>query len=61
MGLLEIYPPATYFPFHYIILANQLGYKYDGLIGFAGLRPFSGGFRVDPARFRQRLAALLQS
>ena len=60
MGLLEIYPPATYFPFHYIMLANQLGYQYDGLVGFAGSRPFSGGFRVDPVGFRQRLAALLQ-
>ena len=60
MGLLEIYPPATYFPFHYIMLANQLGYQYDGLIGLSGTQPFAGGFRVDPAEFRQRLAALLQ-
>ena len=61
MGLLEIYPPAAYFPFHYIMLANQLGYRYDGLIGLPGSQPFSGAFRVDPAVFRQRLAALLQS
>ena len=60
LGLLEIYPPATYFPFHYIMLANQLGYQYDGLIGLAGSQPFSGGFRVNPAELRQRLAALLQ-
>ena len=60
LGLLEIYPPATYFPFHYIMLANQLGYQYDGLIGLPGTQPFSGGFRVDPAELRQRLTALLQ-
>lgn len=60
LGLLEIYPPATYFPFHYIILANQLGYQYDGLIGLAGSQKFLGGFRVDPTALRQRLAALLQ-
>ena len=60
LGLLEIYPPATYFPFHYIMLANQLGYQYDGLIGLPGTQPFSGGFRVDPAELGQRLAALLQ-
>ena len=60
LGLLEIYPPATYFPFHYIMLANQFGYQYDGLIGLPGSQPFSGGFRVDPAELRQRLAGLLQ-
>ena len=60
MGLLEIYPPATYFPFHYIMLANQLGYQYDGLIGLPGSQPFAGSFRVGPAEFRQHLAALLQ-
>ena len=60
LGLLEIYSPATYFPFHYILMANQLGYQYDGLIGLPGSQPFSGGFRVDPAELRQRLATLLQ-
>ena len=59
LGLLEIYPPATYFPFHYILMANQLGYQYNGLIGLPGSRQFSGGFRVDPTEFRQCLAALL--
>ena len=59
MGLLEIYPPATYFPFHYILLANQLGFQYDGLIGQAGTQAFSGGFRVDIDELRQRLKALL--
>ena len=59
LGLLEIYPPATYFPFHYIVMANQLGYQYDGLIGRQGSQRFSGSFRVDPTELRQRLGALL--
>ena len=42
------------------MLANQLVYQYDGLIGLPGTKSFSGGFRVDPAEFRQRVAALLQ-
>ena len=60
MGLLEIYPPATYFPFHYILMANQLGFQYDGLIGQPGTQAFSGGFRVDTDELRQRLEVLLQ-
>ena len=60
LGLLELYPPATYFPFHYMMLANQLGYQYDGLIGLPGSQQFSGGFRVDLVELRQRLVVLLQ-
>jgi len=60
MGLLEIYPPSSYFPFHYVLMANQLDYAYDGLIGLPGKQQFSGGFRVEAAELRQRLAALLR-
>lgn len=60
LGLLEIYPPAAYFPFHYIIMANQLGYQYDGVIGRPGTEAYSGGFQVDLVELQQRLAALLQ-
>ena len=59
MGLLETYPPATYFPFHYILMANQLGFQYDGLIGQPGTQAFSGGFRVDTSELRQHLTALM--
>lgn len=59
LGLLEIYPPATYFPFHYILMANQLGYQYEGVVGQPGTKQFSGGFRVSPTELRQRLVALL--
>lgn len=61
LAMLEIYPPAIYFPFHYIMLANQLGYAYDGLIGVPGSQRFSGGFRVNAVDFRQRLVALLNT
>lgn len=60
MGLLEIYPHADYFPFHYILMANQLGYQYDGLIGLPSAQLFSGGFGVDPVELRQRLASMLE-
>ena len=60
LGLLEIYPPSNYFPFHYILMANQLGYQYDGLIGQPGKTRFSGGFYVDPTELRQHITALLQ-
>ena len=61
LSVLEIFPSATYFPFHYVILANQLNYHYDGLIGQPASQPFSGGFKVDPADLRRHLIALLQS
>ena len=59
MGLLEIFPPTDYFPFHYILMANQLGYYYDGLIGLPGTGRFSGRFLVNPTELRQRLVTLL--
>lgn len=59
MGLLEIYPAADYFPFHYVLMANQLGFDYDGIIGLPGSLPFSGAIRVDEAEFERRLTALL--
>lgn len=60
LGLLELYPPADYFPFHYVLMANQLGFDYDGLIGEPGTKQFSGGFRVNAVELRQRLTALMK-
>lgn len=62
LGLLELYPPSPsgYFPFHYILLAEALGYQYDGLIGQPGKTRFSGGFYVNPAELRQHIMTLLQ-
>jgi hypothetical protein len=59
MGLLEIFPPGEYYPFHYMLLAAQLGYAYDGQIGLAAKQAYSGGFYVEPAELRRRVAALL--
>ncbi|KAA9332273.1 glycosyltransferase family 61 protein [Hymenobacter busanensis] len=59
MGLIEIYPPADYFPFHYVLMATQLGFAYDGLIGKPSAQKYSGGFLIDPAELRQRLQWLL--
>jgi hypothetical protein len=61
LGVLEIFPPAEYFPFHYAIMANQLKYQYDGIVGEPGTQPFSGGFKVDLVELRQHLSALLES
>ncbi|SDY11203.1 glycosyltransferase family 61 protein [Hymenobacter psychrophilus] len=60
MGLLEIYPPSTYFPFHYILMADQLGYQYDGLIGEVGTSKYSGGFYANPMELRQRIESLIK-
>lgn len=60
LGILEIYPPATYFPFHYVLMANQLGYQYDGLIGQPGTKTYSGGFQVNVEELRQRLEIMLR-
>ncbi|NVO85929.1 glycosyltransferase family 61 protein [Hymenobacter terrestris] len=60
MGLLEVYPPSIYFPFHYILMADQLGYQYDGLIGEVGTSKYSGGFYANPVELRQRIESLLQ-
>jgi hypothetical protein len=61
LSLLEIFPPAEYYPFHYVIMANQLNYQYDGLVGQPGKQPFSGGFRVDLAELRQHLDSMFQA
>ena len=59
MGLLEVLPPGDYYPFHYMLMAAQLGYQYDGLIGEASPNKYSGGFYVEPNKFRERVRALL--
>ena len=61
MSLLEIYPPGEYYPFHYVLMANQLGYSYDGIIGVSGKHIYSGSFHVDIKELRNRIVNLLQS
>lgn len=59
MSLLEILPPGEYYPFHYMLMAAQLGYKYDGLIGDVSSQKYSGSFYVNSNEFRLRIQALL--
>jgi hypothetical protein len=61
MGLLEIFPPGEYYPFHYMLMAAQLGYTYDAQIGEHRKKSYSGGFYVEPTELRKRIAALLSS
>jgi hypothetical protein len=61
MGLLEIFPPGQYYPFHYMLMAAQLGYTYDAQIGKHRKSAYSGGFYVEPTELRRRIAALLPS
>jgi len=60
MSLLEIFPPGEYYPFHYMLMASQLGYVYDGFIGDVGQNEFSGGFYVNPEALKKRVNLLLQ-
>ena len=59
MSLLEIFPPGEYYPFHYMLMAAQLGFAYDGLIGEASTQQFSAGFYVPPRELQARLQAML--
>jgi hypothetical protein len=61
MSLLEIFPPGDYFPFHYVLLATQYGYHYDGIIGDPSTNKFSGGFLLDIQQLESRLKAMLVS
>lgn len=61
MSLLEIYPPGEYYPFHYVLMASQLGYSYDGMIGAPGKHVYSGGFYANIEELRMRIINLLQS
>ncbi len=48
--LVEIFPPTSepWLPFHYGLMAKQLGVKYIPLIGEPPQKSYSGGFRVKP-------------
>ncbi|MVN75133.1 DUF563 domain-containing protein [Hymenobacter sp. HMF4947] len=61
MGLLEIFPPGEYYAFHYMLLAAQLNYTYDGMIGEISKNRFSGSFFVSPEELNQRIQHLLKN
>lgn len=47
--LVEIFPPTSepWLPFHYGLMAKQLGIKYVPLIGEPPQKSYSGGFRLN--------------
>ena len=53
--VIELFPPSytEYLPFHYVLLAKQAGFNYQGMIGKWGANRFSGGMVVDAAELRQ--------
>jgi capsular polysaccharide biosynthesis protein len=61
--VLEIFAPPSdgYLPFHYIMLANMMGFQYQGLIGERGKKRYSGGFYISPAVFEQAITELLSA
>lgn len=61
MGLLEVFPPGEFYPFHYMLMAAQLGYQYDAMVGEPAENKYASGFYVKPAEFRQRMLAWLAS
>lgn len=61
MGLLEVFPPGEFYPFHYILMASQLRYDYDAIIGEKAENKYASGFYVKPDEFRQRMLTWLAS
>jgi hypothetical protein len=55
--VLELFPPPDlgYLPYHYILLAKIKAFSYCALIGSSPEARFSGGFRIDPAKFEEAL------
>ena len=60
LSLLEIFPPGDYYPFHYMLLAAQLGYAYNGIVGEAAQQQFSVGFYLDPELLRPSIRAMTE-
>jgi capsular polysaccharide biosynthesis protein len=58
MTVVEIFPPGPYLPFHYIMLSQMFGYRYEPLIGVAGKERNKGGFKVNLVELESRLAAI---
>jgi hypothetical protein len=48
MRILELFHKNEYLPFHYVMLANIFGYKYNAIRGEKGKKSSDGGFYVDP-------------
>jgi len=61
--VLEIFPPPSdgYLPFHYVMLANMMGFQYQGLIGERSKKRYSGGFYISPIVFEEAITELLSA
>lgn len=45
--VIEIFPPESYVPFHYIMLSHMYGYQYDAILGESYIASSSGGFTLN--------------
>ncbi|QNE38423.1 glycosyltransferase family 61 protein [Hymenobacter sp. NBH84] len=55
MGLMELLPPGEFYPFHYMLMAAQLGYQYDGMIGEVAKSKYVNGFYINPVSFQKHM------
>lgn len=59
LSVLEVVQPASYIPFHYIMLCKLYNYRYDVILGFKGKVSGKGGFAVDPVELETRIEQML--
>lgn len=57
--IIEIFPPSSYIPFHYIMLAHLYGFEYDAVLGETYDK--LGGFTVDLKSLEEKLLSVGQS
>lgn len=60
-SVLEIFPPPSdhYLAFHYIMIADMKGFKYQGIIGEGKGLDLNGGFTIDTSRLDTMIASLV--
>lgn len=58
--LVEIFPPTSepWLPFHYGLMAKQLGVKYIPLIGEPPQKSYSGGFRLNAQTLKKAIESI---
>ena len=60
-SVLEIFPPPAdnYLAFHYIMIADMKGFRYQGIIGEGKTLDLNGGFVIDIPKLDKMIAALV--
>lgn len=53
--VIEILPPSSYIPFHYIMLAHMYGYEYQAILGQAHKSNGKGGFTLSIQSLEDKL------